>query len=163
MAKHGLTFIFALLFSGLAATAFATEQAPEFSLPGVSQAGDVKLSDFKGRVVYLDFWATWCPPCRKSFPWMNEMHQRYQDQGLSVVAVSVDRKRELVEKFLQEMEPGFTIAQDKIGEVAKAYQLRGMPTSYLIDRDGHIVLTHMGFRTRDKAKLENAIKTLLEK
>ena len=163
MAKQCLLSVFALLLFTLTATAFAEETAPEFSLPGVNAQGDVKLSDFKGRVVYLDFWATWCPPCRKSFPWMNSLQERYKDQGLSIVAVGVDRKRELIEEFLKQMEPGFTVVQDDKGVIAKAYKLRGMPTSYLIDRNGNIVLTHMGFRTRDKEKLETEIKTLLEK
>ena len=163
MTQQVLRFVFALLFTCLAVSASAADTAAEFSLPGITQSDAVKLSDYKGRVVYLDFWATWCPPCRKSFPWMDEMQQRYKQQGLSVVAISVDRKRDLIEKFIKEMEPAFTVAQDDQGIVAKAYQLKGMPTSYLIDRDGHIVRTHMGFRTKDRDKLEDAIKTVLEK
>ena len=163
MTPQVLRFVFALLFTCLTTAAFAADTANEFSLPGITQSGEVKLSDYKGRVVYLDFWATWCPPCRKSFPWMDEMQQRYKEQGLSVVAISVDRKRDLIEKFIKEMEPAFTVAQDDQGVVSKAYQLRGMPTSYLIDRNGHIVLTHMGFRSKDRDKLEDTIKTLLEK
>lgn len=164
MAKHRLLLsVFALLLSTLTATAFAGEAAPEFSLPGVNKQGDVKLSDYKGRVVYLDFWATWCPPCVKSFPWMNTLQERFGDKGFSVVAIGVDRKRELINEFLKKMEPEFTVTQDDKGEVAKAYGLRGMPTSFLIDRDGNIVLTHMGFRTKDTDKLEAEIQSLLEK
>jgi thiol-disulfide isomerase/thioredoxin len=163
MAKYRLKFIFAFLLTCLSTTAFASDSAPEFTLPAISKPGEVKLSDYKGHVVYLDFWATWCSPCRKSFPWMDEMQQRYKDKGLKVVAISVDRKRDIIEKFLKEMEPSFTVAQDDQGAVAKAYQLRGMPTSFLIDREGHIALTHMGFRTKERDKLESAIQTLLEK
>lgn len=163
MTRQILTSVVVLLLTTLSATAWAAETAPAFSLPGVNTPGEVKLSDFKGRVVYLDFWATWCPPCLKSFPWMDGLQQRYKEQGLSVVAIGVDRKRELIEEFLKKMEPGFIVAQDDKGEVAKAYKLRGMPTSYLIDRNGNIVLTHMGFRTKDQDKLEAEIKSLLEK
>lgn len=163
MAKPFLAVPIFLLLSAIAASAWAVEQANEFSLPGINTQGDVKLSDFKGRVVYLDFWATWCPPCLKSFPWMNSLQERYKDQGLSVVAIGVDRKRELIEEFLKQTEPNFTVVQDDKGEVAKAYRLRGMPTSYLIDRNGNIVATHVGFRAKDEEKLEAAVKDLLAK
>jgi len=145
------------------ATAYAEESAPDFNLPTFPDGANISLQDFKGRVVYLDFWATWCPPCLKSFPWMDEMHSRYKDEGLTIIAVSVDKKRELIEQFIHKTEPTFTIAHDPTGKIAKAYKLRGMPSSYLIDRNGQLVKTHMGFRNKDKAKLEAAIQALLEK
>ncbi len=147
----------------LMSVALAEEPAPDFSLPTFPDDTPINLADLKGRVVYLDFWATWCPPCRKSFPWMDEMHERYKDQGLIIVAVSVDKKRELIEKFMTKMQPGFIIAHDLSGKIAKAYKLRAMPTSYLIDRNGQLVSTHMGFRNKDKARQEAAIQTLLDK
>jgi len=142
--------------------AFAAEPAPDFTLPTFPDNTEISLKDFKGRVVYLDFWATWCPPCRKSFPWMDEMHERYKDEGLSIIAVSVDKKRELIEQFIKKMEPGFIIAHDPTGTVAKTYQLRAMPTTYLINRNGQLVMTHMGFRSKDTDKLEATIQSLLE-
>ena len=142
---------------------FAKEPAPDFTLPTFPDDTKINLQDFKGRVVYLDFWATWCPPCRKSFPWMDEMHARYKDDGLTIIAVSVDKKRELIEEFIKKTEPTFIIAHDPTGKIAKAYKLRGMPSSYLIDRNGQLIKTHMGFRNKDKAKLEARIQTLLDK
>jgi len=162
MLSRSLPF-FILLLIFLTLPAFADEPAPDFTLPTFPNDAQISLQDFKGRVVYLDFWATWCPPCRKSFPWMDEMHARYKDDGLAIIAVSVDKKRELIEEFIKKMEPTFTIASDPSGAVAKSYKLRGMPSSYLIDRNGVLVKTHMGFRNKDKAKMEAAIKTLLEK
>jgi peroxiredoxin len=94
---------------------------------------------------------------------MDEMQQRYKDAGLSIIAVSVDKKRDLIEQFIQKMKPGFTIAHDPTGTVAKSYKLRGMPSSYLIDRNGQLVKVHMGFRSKDETRLEETIKTLLEK
>lgn len=157
-----LALLFTLLLTCLISPVFADEPAPDFTLPTFPDDAQVNLKDLKGRVVYLDFWATWCPPCRKSFPWMDEMQTRYKDDGLTIVAVSVDKKRELIEQFIQKMQPGFTIAHDPTGMTAKAYNLRGMPSSYLIDRSGKLVKTHMGFRNKDKATMEAAIKTLLE-
>jgi len=149
-----------LLFFSL--PTFAVEPAPDFTLPTFPDNREISLKDFKGRVVYLDFWATWCPPCRKSFPWMDEMHERYKDEGLSIIAVSVDKKREQIEQFIKKTEPAFIVAHDPAGTVAKAYELRAMPTTYLINRNGQVVMTHMGFRSSDKDKLEATIQSLLE-
>ncbi|HEC17749.1 MAG TPA: TlpA family protein disulfide reductase [Gammaproteobacteria bacterium] len=146
----------------IAPPVFAAEPAPDFSLPTFPDDARVSLADFKGRVVYLDFWATWCPPCRKSFPWMDEMHERYKDQGLTIVAVSVDKKRELIERFIKKMEPSFIIAHDPTGKAAKDYNLRAMPSSYLIDRQGRLISVHMGFRNKDREKMEEAIESLLD-
>ncbi len=159
-----------LLFC-LSFTVTAGGPAPEFTLPIVPSASpdadykgsEISLKDLKGRVVLLDFWATWCPPCRKSFPWMDEMYSRYKKDGLIVVAISEDSKRELVERFIEKMNPLFPIAYDPTGEVAEKFNLRGMPTSYLIDREGNIAIIHVGFRNSDKDKLEADIKMILKR
>lgn len=141
----------------------AAEPAPDFTLATFPDGSEISLKDFRGRVVYLDFWASWCPPCRKSFPWMEEMHKRYKDKGLSIIAVSVDKKHGLIKQFTQQAKPTFIIAHDPTGTVAQTYKLLAMPTSYLIDKNGQLVMTHRGFRSRDKDKLETTIQSLLEK
>lgn len=153
--------LLALFLLSFTLPSFAAEPAPDFTLPTFPDDATIKLSDFKGRVVYLDFWATWCPPCRKSFPWMDEMQAQYKDDGLTIIAVSVDKKREMIEQFIKKTEPSFIVAHDPTGEVANTYKLRGMPSTYLIDREGQLVMTHMGFRNKDKDKLEAAIQSLL--
>lgn len=152
-----------LCSTALSSSTFAEEPAPDFKLLTFPDDSSISLKDLKGRVVYLDFWATWCPPCRKSFPWMDEMHERYSDEGLTIIAVSIDKKRELIERFVGKMDPAFIVAHDPRGKVAKTYKLRAMPTSYLIDRDGQLTKTHMGFRNKDKKRLESTIQSLLEK
>ena len=137
----------------------AVTQAPGLELD--TRNGAVSLKDFRGRVVYLDFWASWCKPCVKSFPWMQTMNATYQSQGLEIVAVNLDKNRDLAEAFLKKIKVDFTIAFDQKGETAKTYELRGMPTSYLIGRDGKIYATHIGFREKDKPKLEQAFQQLL--
>ncbi len=137
----------------------AAEQAPDFSLP--TDAGEVSLASLKGKVVYLDFWASWCTPCRKSFPWMDELQKRHKDKGLVVLAVNLDKKAEYIDKFLGAMKPSFTIAFDPEGKVADMYKLRGMPTSYIIDHKGHLRERHLGFREKDKQVLEEKIQKLL--
>jgi len=149
-----LLLIFAL------GAASAAEKAPDFQLPQMD-GNSLKLSDLRGSVVYVDFWATWCPPCRESFPWMESMHQRYQELGLEVVAISLDQKRDLIENFLKAHKASFTILHDSEGDSAEAFQVKGMPSSYLVDRKGNIRMRHAGFNDGDKADLESQIKQLL--
>ena len=89
------------------------------------------------------------------------MQQRYKDLGFKVVAVSLDNKRGVIDQFLRNMSTSFTIAHDPSGESATAFKVKGMPSSYLIDRHGNIHLTHMGFNSKDKSKLEAEIKNLI--
>ncbi len=159
---RSLLAVFLLTLSlTLSLNALAQKPAPAFTLPTLTGNGEISLSALKGRVVYVDFWATWCPPCRKSFPWMDEMQSQYGPDGLTIVAISIDRNRELAERFIQQMKPGFTVAHDPQGAVSKKYQVSAMPTSYLIDRTGNIVSTHIGFRESDGARLERKIEDLL--
>ena len=142
-----------------ATPAFAADAAPDFKLP--SAKGMVELSKLKGKVVYVDFWASWCIPCRKSFPWMNELHKKYKDQGLEVVAVNLDKSREPIDDFLAKTPADFTIAYDPSGGTATNYKVSGMPSTYLIDRNGLLQLSHIGFRDKDKVEMESKIKELL--
>ena len=135
-------------------------KAPAIHLPAIE--GEVDLVQLQGKVVYLDFWASWCDPCRDSFPWMAEMKEKYGSDGLEVVAVNLDKERALADKFLDTMRVNFVVAFDASGESAEKYKLRGMPGSYLIGRDGNIQASHLGFNDRDKAKLEASIKVLLQ-
>jgi len=134
--------------------------APDLKLPTID--GTVKLSELKGEVVYLDFWASWCLPCKKSFPWMERMQQRYGEKGFKIVAVNLDKDKALADEFLKQKDVSFTVAFDASGNSASKYKLRGMPSSYLIGRDGKVHASHIGFRDKDKDKLEQAVKTLLD-
>lgn len=133
--------------------------APEFSLPGSTHG--IKLSDYKGKVVYLDFWASWCGPCKKSFPWMNAMQAKFGAQGFSVIAVNLDTNPEDSRQFLKVVAANFDIAFDVKGDVAKLFQIKGMPSSVLIDREGRIVIQHAGFNDDSSGKLELIIKNLM--
>ena len=135
--------------------------APDFSLPGGK--GKVNLANYRGRVVYLDFWATWCKPCRKSFPWMQQMYQKYRRRGFRVIAVNLDKDPGEVKRFLAENKIDFVIAYDPKGKVAEKYDLKAMPSSFLIDKKGRIQARHIGFRESTKAERENEIQSLLLK
>lgn len=140
--------------------AAVNEPAANFTLP--TDQGTIELNKLQGQVVYLDFWASWCSPCRKSFPWMNAMQSRYGKDGLTIIAVNLDKEKDLAAKFLAEVPTQVTVAYDPEGKVAAQYQLMGMPTSFLIDRQGTIHRTHIGFRDTDKQALEADIQHLLK-
>lgn len=137
------------------------DKAPDFTL--ATDNGQLQLSQLQGKVVYLDFWASWCGPCRKSFPWMNEMQARYGDQGLVVLAVNLDNDTPQAKKFLEQYPAQFRIAYDPEGRVPALYGVKGMPSSFFIDRDGQLHSSHVGFREKDQAPLEAAIQALLGK
>ena len=136
------------------------QSAPEIQLPG--RSGAIKLSEFKGKAVYLDFWASWCGPCKQSFPWMNEMQAKYGAKGLQVLAVNLDQKPEDAANFLQQTKADFLIALDPTGQSAQKYNVKGMPSSQLIGRDGKVAMVHTGFHAASKAELERAIVAALE-
>jgi peroxiredoxin len=135
------------------------KSAPSFDVPGSS--GNVRLAEMKGKVVYVDFWASWCSPCKQSFPWMNDMQAKYGARGLQIVGITVDRKREDAEKFLASTPAKFMVGFDTTGKVAEAYKPKGMPTSYLIGADGIVRAMHVGFKDSDRAELEREIAAAL--
>jgi cytochrome c biogenesis protein CcmG/thiol:disulfide interchange protein DsbE len=124
-------------------------------------ASPLDLASLTGRVVYLDFWASWCGPCRQSFPWMQTMINAYQGKGLAIVAVNLDRDRVDADKFLDQFKPTFDVRFDPKGEFAEFYKIKGMPVSLLIDRHGVTRFTHVGFRPVDAAAYETQLRELL--
>jgi len=116
---------------------------------------DLDLDQYRGKVVYLDFWASWCEPCRKSFPWMNAMQKAYGGRGLVVIAVNVDTVRNDADHFLRTVPANFQVLYDPAGDLAQRYRLVGMPSAFLVDRDGRIVTHHVGF-TSDSPRVEEA-------
>ncbi|MBP6764719.1 MAG: TlpA family protein disulfide reductase [Rubrivivax sp.] len=135
------------------------QPAPPLSLPGT--AGVVDLAAYKGKVVYLDFWASWCGPCKLSFPWLNDMQARHGARGLQVVAVNLDRQRALADAFLAQVPARFVLAFDPAGDSARRYAVQGMPSSVLIGADGLVLQQHSGFRDEDRAGREAAIVAAL--
>jgi len=133
---------------------------PDFKLPTAN--GEVTPAQFKGKVVYVDFWASWCKPCKKSFPWLNQLQKKYKDQGLVVLAINLDKEKHLADAFLEKIPANFIVAFDAEGETAKSFNIKGMPSSYLIDRNGYAMGRHSGFREKDTANLEQGVVNLLQ-
>jgi cytochrome c biogenesis protein CcmG/thiol:disulfide interchange protein DsbE len=119
------------------------------------------MQQLQGKVVLVDFWASWCAPCRKSFPWLNQMQQQYAAAGLLVLAVNEDSDRAAAQRFLQQVPTQFAVLYDQAGAIAEQYQVPGMPSSYLIDKKGNIRYRHIGFKQADRAEYEQKIRQLL--
>ena len=125
------------------------------------QSSNLSLAELQGKVVYLDFWASWCGPCRKSFPVLEQLRQQLGSQGFEVLAVNVDEFEADALQFLTELPVSYPVVRDGSGTTPKAYGILGMPTAYLIGRDGVVRLVHAGFKTSDVEKLRVEIIKLL--
>ena len=133
------------------------------AVPAGSAEHDVlQLSDYRGKIVVLDFWASWCVPCRRSFPWMNDMQHKYGDKGLVVIAVNLDNEPDDAAKFLQEYPADFTIAYDRGGKFARQYSVEAMPSSFVIDRGGQIIERDLGFKSGRTEEYEAVIVAALQ-
>ena len=159
----GILFVALLLYIGLFTN---TGKAPRFGLEG-KEAPDfelvtlkgkkVKLSDFKGKVVLLNFWATWCPPCREEMPIFKRVYRKYKEKGFEILAVSTDTDPRVVKRFVKEFGIEFPVLIDKEGKVMRLYQVQGLPTSFLIDREGRVVKVRLG----EYKEIERDLKKLL--
>jgi cytochrome c biogenesis protein CcmG, thiol:disulfide interchange protein DsbE len=130
-------------------------------LSSVVSASELDLSAYRGKVVYIDFWASWCGPCRQSFPWLDNLVRAYASRNFVVIGVNVDRDRERAERFLNEIPAEFPIVYDPKGDLATAYKVAGMPSAILIDRAGHVRFQHSGFSEKQKGLYEEQLQTLL--
>jgi cytochrome c biogenesis protein CcmG, thiol:disulfide interchange protein DsbE len=119
------------------------------------------LSAYRGKVVIVDFWASWCAPCRQSFPWLNAMHSRHAAEGLVVIGINVDRERAQAARFLRDVPAQFELRYDPDGALASRYDLPGMPTSLVFGRSGELVNKHVGFRQAQREEREAELERLL--
>ena len=125
------------------------------------KATEFELEKYEGQVVVLDFWASWCLPCRRSFPWLNAMHAKYSSQGLVIIGVNVDNDPAAAAAFLKEYPADFQIHYDTDASLARQYDIRGMPSSVVIGKDGDIAETHVGFKVKRQNEYEAALVAAL--
>lgn len=142
-------------------SAVIAEQLASTTVSPSQQQLAALLSQNKGKVVLLDFWASWCSPCRRSFPWLIEMQNTYREQGLTIIAVNIDVERADAEKFLTDFAVNFNIIYDPDAVIGRQYQLKGMPSSFLIDKEGIVRYQHTGFVIDKLDQYEQHIKTLI--
>ena len=142
--KWGLGALIAALFIVIAPLAAAED-------------GPLDVEAYRGKVVVIDFWASWCVPCRRSFPWLNAMHAKYAGDGLVIIGVNVDSERAEATRFLAEYPADFQIYFDSEGRYAAEYGVEAMPSSFVIGRDGQVRARHLGFKVEKQPDYEAAI------
>lgn len=119
------------------------------------------LQQHKGEVVYLDFWASWCKPCRKSFPWLNDVSRKYAHRGFKVIGINVDSDTQSALNFLNQVPADFDVIYDPDGEIAEHFNIQGMPSGLLFSKDGQFKDAHIGFYENKTRQYELKIQSLL--
>lgn len=150
-----------IILSSSAHAAQENQSAPSCPATFSDQQTSFDPKAFQGKVILLDFWATWCPPCIKSMPYFNSLHHELAPAGFEVVAINVDEDSNTAREFLTTHPVDYPIAFDPDGECPKIYDLKGMPSSYLIDKSGKVRLIHIGYKDSDQAILREHINRLL--
>ena len=137
--------------------------APDWTLPAIQNAdGDLSMSDFRGKITYVDFWASWCGPCRLSLPALNSLNQEFADEPVQFLAISIDVVEEDAWDFLVRYRVDYPVVIDTEGDIARMFAVDGMPSGYLLDAEGRVREIHIGFKRGDELKLAESIKKMLD-
>jgi peroxiredoxin len=161
MKKQFFSLFLGILLTSAISAAEADDIAPACNVTDFTTQEPININDYKGKVIYLDFWASWCPPCKQSFPALNKLHNEFKKRGFEVVAINLDEEKKDASQFLQANPVDFTIAYDAQRICPKAYEVMAMPSSYIIDKQGVIREVHLGFKENDVTEIQNMILTLL--
>ena len=141
------------------AAALVGQPAPDFSLDGLGNRKALQLGSLKGRVVLVDFWASWCAPCKRTLPELARLRARHP--GVIILAVSIDEERAKAERFLTGQDSSLVALHDSKQKVAEAYDLKGMPAAVLIDKRGLLRYRHDGYLEKDLPALEKEVEGLM--
>lgn len=155
-----LAFTCLFVWVGSADSASVLGQAPNFTLKSLA-GKNIKLSELTGNVVLVNFWASWCGPCRKEMPLLNAIHNKYEPLGFTVLGINVEEQVADAKSFLAERPVDFPILLDGKNRISKLYNVIAMPTTIIIDRDGKIRFIHQGYRSGDEAKYRKMVKALV--
>ncbi len=157
------TLLTCVLAAGPAVALEPGDAAPGFTLPALDGQANVSLARHRGKVVWLDFWASWCPPCLRSLPELEKLRKQLPADDFQIVAVNLDEDKKKALKFLERHPVGYPSGSDPEGTLPEKYGLQTMPTSYLIDRSGVVRVVHKGYRRGDIHKIEAEIRKWVEK
>ena len=139
------------------------DMAPNFKLKNLETGKYESLKKYRGKVVYLDFWASWCGPCRQSLPLLNELRSELKRKGFEVLAVNLDEDTEDAKTFLKQFPVVYPVLLDPKGKVPQKYELPGMPTSFLLDKQGRVQKIHVGFKPKDMKGIRSEVISYLRK
>lgn len=149
-----------LLISPLANSGIADSAAPGFALPD-SAGQTVSLEDFQGQVVLINFWASWCGPCRQEMPLLDALHQRYEPLGFTLLGINVEEDSALADKFLSGTPVNFPILYDRENSVSKSYDVIAMPTTIILDRTGKVRFIHHGYEPGYENDYQDQVRSLI--
>jgi peroxiredoxin len=139
----------------------APAPAPDFALPA-RDGGEVRLSDLKGQVVMINFWATWCGPCRQEMPLLEQLQDRYEPLGFTLLGVNVEPDPAAASAWLKGVPVTFPILFDTRNAVAESFGVQGMPSSVFVDREGRVRYVHRGYKSGDEAQYADLIRSLVK-
>jgi peroxiredoxin len=146
--------------TGNAAAKAAQHPAPDFTLK--SRTGDnLKLSEMRGKVILINFWASWCGPCRQEMPVLDKLYRHYRPLDFTVLGVNVEQNSDKAKSLLKEVPISFPILFDNENKVSKLYDVKGMPSTVLVDRDGNIRYVHIGYKPGTEAEYQTQIRALI--
>ena len=152
----------ALGASGISHAAEVGDRAPGCQAKGLDGSGAIDLAGRTGKVVYIDFWASWCGPCADSFPFLDQLHSELKSRGFEVIGVNLDEDAADAQAFLRKRPVGFTLVGDPEGRCPRVYGVKVMPSSYLVDGQGVIRQVHLGFKPGDKETIREQVLMLLD-
>lgn len=154
--------LLALHVANLAYSLEVGDQAPHFELTTLADNQSLSLSSFRGKVVFLDFWASWCPPCLVSIPQYAIWAAEVDTEDLVILTINLDRKTKKALHFLKKHPVPYSVLWDETGKVAQEYKIPSMPTSYIIDREGRISYIHKGYKDGDLELIKEEVKSALK-
>ncbi|MFV1982540.1 MAG: TlpA disulfide reductase family protein [Thiohalomonadales bacterium] len=152
---------FTLLFFSSTASAVKVKQiAPDFTLAS-NKGSNIRLKDLRGKVVMINFWATWCAPCRKELPLLNVLYNKYKSKGFVLLGVNIDDNSKLANKMIKDLKINFPVLFDKTQATSEKYDLQAMPSTFILDKNGVIRFSHYGYKSGYEKKYDKDVKSLL--
>jgi len=153
-------FSLSLVAVGPVNAASGAKPAPNFTLKSTT-GKNMKLSEMTGNVVLINFWASWCGPCREEMPLLNALHKKYQSLGFTVLGVNVEEQTDKARGFLNDFPVDFPVLLDNKNQVSQLYNVVAMPTTVVVDRDGNMRFLHKGYKPGDEKKYRKMVKKLV--
>ncbi|MCZ6855807.1 MAG: TlpA disulfide reductase family protein [Gammaproteobacteria bacterium] len=162
MSKLGwsLVALFTMFFVSHVQAVGVSDKAPDFTLRSL-EGNNLRLEEYRGQVVLINFWASWCGPCRQEMPLLDRLHHRYEDTGFTVLGVNVEGDLEPAQEIVDQTKVTFPVLIDQDQRVSELYDLEAMPSTVVVDRDGVIRYIHLGYKPGDEAKYIEVVKKLI--